>query len=126
MTHFFKKYPLTLLCIVVIWVLCLLKPPSNMPKMGLGADKWAHMLMYLGTCGVMWFEYFRVHQRSQRFRVFWYAVVFPIAMSGIIELAQTYLTTNRSGDWWDFAANSLGVVLAAAGAYVWRRIRPKQ
>ncbi len=34
-------------------------------------------------------------------------------MSGAIELAQEYLTTNRSGDYIDFAANSTGVLLAA-------------
>lgn len=29
-----------------------------------------------------------------------------------MELGQAYLTTYRSGDWLDFAANSTGVVLA--------------
>ena len=28
-----------------------------------------------------------------------------------MELAQAYLTTYRSGDWWDFVANSIGVVI---------------
>ena len=124
--NFLKKYPATLLCIVAIWVLCLLKPSTNMPQLGLGADKWAHTLMYLGTCSVMWLEYFRIHLRSQRTKVFWYAIVLPILMSGVIELAQAYLTENRSGDWYDFAANSLGVFLAAIGAFLWRRIKKKQ
>ena len=44
------------------------------------------------------------------------------SMSGCIELMQTYLTTNRSGDWLDFLANSTGVLLAVVfGYYV---IRP--
>lgn len=118
-----KKYPLTWLCIVTIWVLCLLKPPSNMPNLGMGADKWAHFLMYLGTCSVMWIEYFRIHLRSQRLRVFVFAIALPIAMSGMIELAQAYLTENRSGDWYDFAANTIGVLLAAVGAFAWRKIK---
>lgn len=81
--------------------------------------------MYLGTCSVMWWEYFRSHLRSNRPKVAWWAVVAPILMSGAIELAQTYLTTNRSGEWFDFAANTAGVLLAAAGAWVWRSMKRK-
>lgn len=120
---FLRKYPLTLLCIVLIWVLCLVKPPSHLPDMGLGADKWAHVLMYLGTCSVLWWEYFRCHFHSNRPKVFLLAVVLPIGMSGVIELAQHYLTTNRSGDVYDFVANALGVCLAAAGAWVCKKIK---
>ena len=46
----------------------------------------------------------------------------PIALGGLIELAQMYLTTNRSGEWADFAADSIGVLLGAvAGNYLLRR-----
>ena len=39
---------------------------------------------------------------------------------------QAYCTTNRSGEWLDFAANSFGVVLAfMAGNFVLRRIMKK-
>ena len=44
-------------------------------------------------------------------------VVAPILMSGVIELAQVYLTTYRTGDWADFAANSMGVLLALIVKY---------
>ena len=54
--------------------------------------------------------------------ILWGGILAPIAMSGCIELMQTYLTTNRSGDWLDFLANSTGVLLAVVfGDYV---IRP--
>ena len=33
------------------------------------------------------------------------------AIENAQELAQAYLTTYRSGDWWDFVANSIGVVI---------------
>ena len=89
-----------------------------MPDFGDGADKWAHVMMYLGTCSVMWWEYFRNHERVHYGRVFAFAIVFPIAMSGIIELVQEFLTTNRSGDIFDFVANSVGVVFASMVAFV--------
>ena len=38
-------------------------------------------------------------------------VLYPIIMGGLIELAQAYLTTCRSGDVYDFFCNSLGVLL---------------
>ena len=38
-------------------------------------------------------------------------VLCPIIMGGLIELAQAYLTTCRSGDVYDFFCNSLGVLL---------------
>mgnify|MGYP000025902655 FL=1 len=31
-------------------------------------------------------------------------------MSGLIELAQAYCTTDRSGDWLDLAANAIGAL----------------
>lgn len=34
----------------------------------------------------------------------------PVAMSGLIELAQAYCTTDRSGDWLDLAANAIGAL----------------
>ena len=38
----------------------------------------------------------------------------PVLMSGLIELLQAYCTGGRrSGDWLAFAANALGVTLAA-------------
>ena len=44
-------------------------------------------------------------------------------MSGLVELAQAYATTTRHGDWLDFAANSVGVLLAAVlGRFVMPRL----
>ena len=48
-----RQYPLTVICICIIWVLCF----CNMPKTPLDnvrfIDKWVHIVMYAGTCGVM-------------------------------------------------------------------------
>ena len=123
MVKFLRSFPLTLLCIVVVWYICLIKPPSlQMPTFD-GIDKVVHVSMYLGTCGVFWFEYFHHRVHFSRGVLVSGAVVLPILMSGAIELAQAYLTTCRSGDWWDFAANSLGVLLALGLAVVYRARR---
>ena len=49
-------------------------------------------------------------------------VLCPITMGGLIELAQAYLTTCRSGDIYDFFCNSLGVVLGCIIGLILRAI----
>ncbi|MBR5657379.1 MAG: VanZ family protein [Prevotella sp.] len=108
-----KRYPLTSILIVVIWIICLLPIPENVPLGDVPMmDKWTHFVMYGTLCTVMWLEYLRRHQTKNAGRLFLLAFLAPIVMSGLIELAQAYLTNgNRSGDWLDFVANSIGVVL---------------
>lgn len=117
--RFFRKYPLACICLLAIWYLCLFKPPHTRLSEITNFDKVVHVTMYLGTCSVIWWEYLRSHNRMHWGKLALLAVVAPILMSGLIELAQAYLTTNRSGDWIDFAANSVGVLLAAlVGCFV--------
>lgn len=87
-------------------------------------DKWTHIVMYAGTCGVIWIEYLRKHRTERNGkRLLMFAIVAPIIMSGIIEILQENCTGgNRGGDWLDFAANTLGVLLAAAiGHFLFRK-----
>lgn len=125
--RFLRKYPVSTVCVVAIWYLCLFKPPHTRLSEITNFDKVVHITMYLGTCSIIWWEYLRSHTCRNRYKLLWLAVVAPIAMSGLIELAQAYLTTNRSGDWIDFAANSIGVLLAALlGLFVLPRFIQKK
>ena len=117
-----RHYPLTCGCVVLIWYLCLFRPPSvsslsEIPNL----DKVVHVVMYLGTFGIMWWEHARRHATLNLRRGLVLGVVLPILMSGVIELCQEYLTDCRSGDWRDFLANSVGVVLAAAIGQAFRK-----
>lgn len=109
-----RRYPLTLLCIATVVYLSLFKPPTiDRSLLFPGYDKCVHILMYGGTCSVLWGEYLRSHLRLSRPRLIAWAIVAPILLGGLIEIAQETLTTYRGGDWADFAANSTGVLLAA-------------
>ena len=112
--HFVRKYPLSLLCIALIWVLSLTpffpETPFDHVKF---IDKWTHFVMYGGTCSVIWWEYLRNHQRLDGEKLFFYAWLGPVLMSGLLELMQEYCTTTRNGDWLDLAANTLGVTLGS-------------
>lgn len=115
-----RRYPLSLCCVVLTWVLCLMPSPHMDVKPPIGFDKLVHTTMYLGTCSIIWWEWLRSHPGCARRRALWPTVVLPVLMSGIIELAQEYATATRSGDWWDMAANTLGVLLAVpVGLYLW-------
>ena len=108
------KYPVSVVLFMVIWYLSFFTPPQTRLEEVPLIDKWAHMAMYGGTCLVLWIEYRRCHQRMNHRRLALLAWAAPIAMSGVIELLQAYCTGGRrSGEWLDFAANSIGVTLAA-------------
>jgi hypothetical protein len=123
MLYYLKKYPLTLLTIAVIFYLSFFKPPQTDMETIPGIDKLVHTCMYGGLCFLLWIEYLRIHRNINRLRMLIGGIILPILLSGAIELMQTYCTEHRGGDWIDFAANSLGVILAAfVGDHILRPI----
>jgi VanZ family protein len=121
MIQYLRKYPLSILVILTIFYLSFFKPPQTELDEIPNIDKLAHTCMYGGLCFMIWLEYLRTHRSLHRGKLVLWAIVAPIAMSGLIELLQEYATTYRGGDWLDFAANSLGALLAIPlGLYVLR------
>lgn len=114
-----KQYIFTILTAIVIAVLSLM--PVNelhLENMEL-SDKWAHTLMYAGLTAVMLFDtnYEKLKQGMVSLPL--WLVIIPIAYGGIMELLQAYCTNgNRSGDWLDFIANSIGTILVYALAWL--------
>ena len=109
---YLKRYPLSLLTILAIILFSLLPIPEVKMMQNISlADKWGHMLMYGGLVCIIWFEYLRSHKELQPKKLALLAFLAPIAMGGLLELLQAYATTCRSGEWFDFAANSIGVSL---------------
>jgi VanZ family protein len=106
----------------VVWVLSLTPIFPETPLDGIDfIDKWTHLVMYGGTCSVIWWEYVRSHNNLDGEKLFFYAWLAPVLMSGLLELLQAYCTGgHRNGDWFDFAANTLGVTLAVpVGLLMW-------
>lgn len=120
-TNPFRRYPLSIILVAVIWCLCMFAPPETPLSEVAYIDKWTHLVMYGGFCSVIWFEYLLRHRNLFWHRIVTWAIISPIVMSGIIELAQAYCTTTRSGEWLDFAVNTLGAILGnILGYYVLR------
>lgn len=110
-----KKYPLSCVCIALIWILSLTPffPETPLDNVEF-IDKWVHIVMYGGTFTVLWLEYYFKHRSYDWEKLFFWAWLAPILMSGLLELLQEYCTFgHRSGDWLDLAANATGVTVAA-------------
>ena len=111
-----KRYPLSTVCIALIWVLSLMPFFPETPLDGVEfIDKWTHLMMYGGTCAVIWWEHGRRCRKegrafSRRPLLLW-AMPAMVTLGGLMELLQAYCTTTRSGEWLDFWADSVGVVL---------------
>ena len=109
-----KNYPLSSLLVVAIWVVCLIPVPETPLNDVCFIDKWTHFVMYGTLTTVIWFEYIRRKKKNKTFQwkvLFIGGLLCPVIMGGLIELAQAYLTTCRSGDFFDFVCNSMGVLL---------------
>ena len=110
LTKWIRRHPISVILILVIWYLSLFTPPKTELANVRFIDKWAHLLMYGSLAFVLWMEDWRVRKASPSMPRALALYIGPVAMSGLIELAQAYCTTDRSGDWLDFAANAIGAL----------------
>ena len=71
-----------------------------------------HTVLFLGLAGVIFFDNTRYLKYSiSKVRNFLGTFLFPVAIGGLIEILQAYLTTSRSGDWFDFLFDGIGALL---------------
>ena len=119
---FIGDYPLSLLLTVIIWVLCFINVPETPLENITLMDKWTHIAMYLVLGVVIFWESNRKRKRAmlpvqemKKAKVVLWTFVLPALMGGLIEILQANCTGGRrSGDWLDFAADSIGAALALA------------
>ena len=110
LTKWIRRHPISVILILVIWYLSLFTPPKTELANVRFIDKWAHLLMYGSLAFVLWMDDWRVRKASPSMPRALALYIGPVAMSGLIELAQAYCTTDRSGDWLDLAANAIGAL----------------
>lgn len=108
----FKEYFWTTLTSMAIVVLSTIPIPENPPLGDVPLiDKWVHMVMYAGLVFVMWVDHVVRNKRAFLWMPCGVMLIYAVALGGLMELVQTYLTTCRSGDWIDFEADVIGAVL---------------
>ncbi|MCL1932858.1 MAG: VanZ family protein [Candidatus Azobacteroides sp.] len=109
MIGFLKKYWLSVLFLLIIFILCFINTADLPAPPTLNFDKVVHTILFLGLAGVIFFDntgYLRIP--ISKARVFLSSFLFPVAIGGLIEILQSYLTTTRSGDWFDFLFDGIG------------------
>lgn len=109
-----KLYPFSSFIAAAIWVICLI-PIGETPisHISLG-DKWTHALMFMTLSAVIIAEYSYRHKTMEWKKIAIAALVLPIAMGAMTELAQAYLTFgHRSGEMLDWIADSIGSAISS-------------
>ena len=120
--NFVRKYPLSLLLTVAIWVLCLIPVPETPLSDVTMIDKWTHIAFYLVLSLTIGVEDWRARRVGRLVRLspqagVWHhrlliIFILPACMGGLIELVQAYCTNGmRSGEWMDFLADAIGSAL---------------
>ena len=70
--------------------------------------------MYAGAVGIRCIKYLRKNDTYNRKKMLWLGIVAPILMGGLIEILQANCTGGRrSGEWLDFFADAIGVIISA-------------
>ena len=126
MTHYLKHYPFTWFIFAIVMILSFMPVPETPLSDVAFIDKWTHIVMYFGQAGAIWLDHLRLHGlrfspiphglrvdelRPRRLRIG--ALYLPSLLGGLVELGQKYCTNGlRSGDWIDWVADIVGVVIA--------------
>lgn len=123
MKKIFKyTWPPAIIAIIIFYLCCLITPDEvpeidGIPHM----DKVVHFVMYFGLSLVASCNYIldkKGHIIILKLIVF--AIAIPIIYGGIIEIVQSYYF-NRTGDWFDFLADTLGSLASLPISFWFRR-----
>ncbi|MBR1513687.1 MAG: VanZ family protein [Bacteroidales bacterium] len=114
-----------ILCGIVILILTGL-PGSLFPRVKpvVGMDKVAHMLMYAAFAFLCIWGYrrqFVENGAAYRKKAILLALLVSIAYGGLTELMQEFLVPTRTGDWFDFLADSIGTGIGMLIFYLFFR-----
>ena len=128
MLSIIKRYPLSLLCIALVWYLSIwFMPPEELELPSINfLDKWTHFVMYGGTCSVIWLEYLRHHRQLNWKRLMQWAWLAPVLMGGLIEIVQGTCTKTRSGEFLDFIADAIGCTLAIGVGLLMKNVKMRK
>jgi VanZ family protein len=114
-----RKYRISLAIALAIWVVCLIPIPETPLDKYSFVDEWTHFVMYGILTISMLYE-------SRSMETSTHILLIPIGNGLLVELAQAYLTTCRSGDWFDALCNTLGVFVGAAIFWSLSQMRRKK
>lgn len=111
MRKILSHYPVSILGMIGVLVLCLIPVPQIKVKVPF-FDKWTHMVMFFMLSGVLLFEHLRSYNQNYHTKIRSRGkLLLMFVFAALTELLQSVLTY-RTGDWWDFAADVVGIFSA--------------
>ena len=108
-----------IVCIGILYVSLVRDPGIHLPTF-VGADKWVHLLMYTLLGAVATYDSIRFQLSG--WRLWLVATLLPILFGGIIELVQEQWFAPRSGEWMDWLADCIGVVVGVVLVMIIKRL----
>ena len=113
----------TIVCIGILYVSLVRDPGIHLPTF-VGADKWVHLIMYTLLGAVATYDSIRFQLSG--WRLWLVATLLPILFGGIIELVQEQWFAPRSGEWTDWLADGIGVIIGAISIMIINRLYHRQ
>lgn len=112
---YIKRYWKSLIVVAVVFYLSLMRQPSASKLVVFeGIDKVVHFFMYFVLSSVLWIEHLIKHKGSYKvWHILWGAILMPVLLGGMMEIAQGVLTVDRACELMDFIANASGVLSAS-------------
>ncbi len=115
MSRVFRYWESVVVAVVILYGSLIREPHFHLPPIS-GADKWVHLLMYLGLGATLFWDL--VRDKQSGWRLWLTAIVAPIVFGGIIEILQEKFFYPRTGDWWDWLADITGAIIGCGVAYM--------
>ncbi|NDW18090.1 hypothetical protein D0T53_04050 [Dysgonomonas sp. 216] len=127
LTSFFRYGWVPLLISLTILYLCCFISGDDIPEVEMDFfipfDKIVHFIMYFGLSAATAFYYIYINNGYiSKLYLILGVIIYPILYGGFIEIIQSLYFPPRSGDWFDFIADALGVFAALPVIYYFRRI----
>ena len=92
-----RHYPFSILTVLAIWYLSFFTPPHTQLEEINNFDKLVHVCMYGGLSSIIWIEYLIQHKQIKSLPLIMGSILFPILMSGCIEILQSCCTNITTG-----------------------------
>lgn len=114
----------------IIWLVIVLAlsgyPGNQLPKIAVWQfDKLVHTLMYGIVSFLLFLPFIKQFLiKENRFKIRVGIILFGVFYGGFMEILQENIFINRSGNWIDFTANSVGAVLGVFLAPLVLKILP--
>ena len=109
-------------CIGILYVSLVRDPGISLPTF-VGADKWVHGLMYAILGAMACWDSIRMELKGWRLGLI--SIVLPIVYGGVIEVIQEQWFAPRSGEWMDWGADCIGVIIGATAIMISKRLYNK-